>query len=162
MKYDNSTVRRQDRLLDEETARRLLDNGEYGFLSMVNEKGEAYGVCTNYAWDGGNSLYIHCAPEGHKWRCMEAHPQVSFAVVGTTRVVPEHFTTEYQSIILHGTAHNILQDDEKKKGLMLMVKKYAPQYEERFPSALERSFHRVAIVRIDIDRWSGKMKKMKE
>lgn len=160
MIYDNSKVRRRDRLLDEDVACRLLEEGEYGILSMVDENGEAYGVCTNYVWDGDHSLYTHCAPEGHKLRCIEAHPQVSFTVVGPTRVVPEHFTTEYRSIVLHGIAYKGLSDDEKKKGLMLLVKKFAPEYGARFQSALDRSFHRVEIVRIDIDRWSGKTKKM--
>lgn len=161
MIYDNSEVRRRDRLLEEEAARHLLEQGEYGILSLVDEYGEAYGVCTNYVWDGDHSLYTHCAPEGRKLRCIDAHPQVSFTVIGHTQVVPEHFTTEYQSIVLCGTARRALSDDEKKKGLMLIVKKFAPAYEERFHAALDRSFHRVEMIRIDVDRWSGKTKKMK-
>ena len=34
MKYLNETVRRQDRLLEEEKALRLLQTAEYGILSM--------------------------------------------------------------------------------------------------------------------------------
>ena len=41
MLYDNSGVRRQDRLLDETRARELLAAGEYGVLSLV----EASGPC---------------------------------------------------------------------------------------------------------------------
>lgn len=37
MKYVNETVRRRDRLLDEERALELLKDGEYGVLSMVSE-----------------------------------------------------------------------------------------------------------------------------
>lgn len=34
VKYDNSPVRRQDRLLEEEHAAELLRSGEYGFLAL--------------------------------------------------------------------------------------------------------------------------------
>ena len=65
MKYVNETVRRRDRLLDEERALELLKDGEYGVLSMVSEGG-GYGIPVNFVWDGKNSAYIHCAPEGRK------------------------------------------------------------------------------------------------
>lgn len=85
MIYDNSGVRRQDRLLTEAEARGLLAAGEYGVLSMC-DGGEAYGIPVSYVWDGAESLYIHCAPEGRKLRCLEAAPQVSFCVTGRTHV----------------------------------------------------------------------------
>ena len=92
MIYDNSGVRRQDRLLTEAEARGLLAAGEYGVLSMC-DGGEAYGIPVSYVWDGAESLYIHCAPEGRKLRCVAASPRVSFCVTGPTHVVPERFTT---------------------------------------------------------------------
>ena len=61
MIYDNSGVRRQDRLLTEAEARGLLAAVEYGVLSMC-DGGKAYGIPVSYAWDGNESLYIHCAP----------------------------------------------------------------------------------------------------
>ena len=86
--YDNATVRRRDRLLDPERAEELLRGGEYGFLAMVSdrEEGGAYGVPLSYVWDGAGALYIHCAPEGRKLRCVERSPRVTFCVVGRTRV----------------------------------------------------------------------------
>lgn len=64
MKNINASVRRQDRLLDDERAIELLRESEYGVLSMVSE-GEGYGIPVNYVWDGKNSIFIHCAPEGY-------------------------------------------------------------------------------------------------
>lgn len=63
MQFNNSQLRRQDRLLDEKRAFQLLKEGTYGILSMQDENGEgAYGIPVNYVWDHGNSIYIHCAP----------------------------------------------------------------------------------------------------
>lgn len=49
--YDNSQVRRQDRLLDEERAEELLAEAEYGILSMVEQrdgKTAGYGIPINF------------------------------------------------------------------------------------------------------------------
>ena len=74
--YDNASVRRRDRLLSAEEAAGVLRRGEYGFLAMQDAGDGAYGVPISYVWDGGSCIYLHCAPEGRKLRCLElgAHP----------------------------------------------------------------------------------------
>ena len=99
MPYDNSAVRRQDRLLDEARARELLAGSRFGVLSLVDGDG-AYGIPVNYVWDGDDSLYVHCAPDGRKLRCIDRRDRVSFCVVGATEVCPAQFTTAYESIVL--------------------------------------------------------------
>jgi len=106
MQFNNSQLRRQDRLLDEKRAFQLLKEGTYGILSMQDENGEgAYGIPVNYVWDHGNSIYIHCAPVGRKLRCMDACNKVSFCVVGHTEVRPDQFTTAYESVVLRCSAY---------------------------------------------------------
>ena len=83
MKYVNDTVRRQDRLMDEERALELLRESEYGVLSMQDVDGSGYGVPLNYVWDGDHSIYIHCAPEGvvlHHWTRASAATQLHHRV----------------------------------------------------------------------------------
>ena len=155
MKYDNSSVRRQDRLLEEENAVALLRQGEYGVLSMC-DGGEAYGIPVSYVWDGAESLYIHCAPEGRKLRCVAASPRVSFCVTGRTHVVPERFTTAYESVIAECEAHLGLPEAERMRALELIVAKYAPGLEAVGRKYAEKSFHRTQIIRLDIRTFSGK------
>ena len=66
MIYDNTSVRRQDRLLDEPQARALLQSGEYGVLSLVDTESLPYGIPVNYVWDGQDHIYLHCARRGKK------------------------------------------------------------------------------------------------
>ena len=80
MRYVNEKVRRRDRLMDEARAIELLATAEYGVLSMVDVDGTAYGVPVNYVWDGEDSIYIHCAPVGHKLEALEKNPHVSFCI----------------------------------------------------------------------------------
>ena len=160
MKYVNETVRRQDRLLDEASTCQLLREGEYGVLSLVDEAGGAYGVPLNYVWDGGKYLYVHCAPAGRKLRCMAYCPDVSFCVVGRTRVASSRFTTAYESIVLRCLAEIGLTPEEKKQALDLLLDKYSPNDKEIGRKYAEKSFHRTEIIRLTVKEYSGKCKRI--
>jgi len=157
MEYDNSEVRRQDRLLSPERAEALLATGEYGVLSMCGERG-AYGLPLNYVWDGKESIYIHCATQGRKLASLAGEDRVSFCVVGRTHVRPSQFTTEYESIVLECRARTGLPADERMRALESLLAKYAPADRESGKTYAARSFHRTEIIRLDIGRWSGKCK----
>jgi len=160
MNYSNASVRRQDRLLDEEAARQLLKLGEYGVLSLQAEAGGAYGLPINYVWDGEGSLYLHCAPEGRKLLCLRACNRVSFCVVGATRVASEKFTTAYESIILSCMAHVGLPDEERMRALELFLGKYSPDHLATGKKYAMGSFSRTEIIRLDIETFSGKCKRV--
>lgn len=158
MQYNNENVRRQDRLLDKTRALELLKTAEYGILSMIDEEGLPYGIPVNHVWDGKSSVYIHVAPEGKKLRAIAATPHVSLCIVGSVNLLPAQFTTEYESVILTGKAHIGLSDEEKMNALRLLVDKLSPEHKELGMTYSQKSFHRVDIIRIDFDTFSGKSK----
>lgn len=164
MEYNNNDVRRQDRLFPEDEARELLRTGEYGVLSMVDgTSGEAvaYGVPVSYVWDGNDALYVHCAKEGRKLRCLAENARVSFCVVGKTCVIPDKFTTAYQSVVLDCKAEIGLPEDERRKALRMILDKYSPGFAEIGSKYAERSFPRTEVIRLTIGKWSGKSKRVK-
>ena len=75
-------------------------------------------------------------------------------------LLPSRFTTEYESIVLTGTAVRHLADEEKRRALELLLDKLSPADKEIGMKYAQGSFHRVEIVRIDIDSWSGKSKRV--
>lgn len=158
MKYDNSTVRRQDRLLDEARAAALLQGGEYGFLALGGREG-GYGIPVSYAEEAGR-IYIHCAPEGEKLRRIAQDDRATFCVVGRTAPCPERFTTEYESVLVSGHLSVVADDAERLHALELIVRKYAPGYEEKGREYAARSFGRTTILRLDAERMTGKCKKL--
>ena len=160
MEYNNKNVRRQDRLLAESRARELLENAEYGVMSMADENGIPYGIPVNFVWDGGNSIFVHCAPEGKKLRILQTNDNVSFCVVGKVRLLPDKFTTEYESIVLKGKARTGLSEVTRMNALKLLLRKLSPNDYERGVGYAEKSFARTEIIRLDIDEWSGKAKKV--
>ncbi len=158
IKYDNTTVRRQDRLLDADEAVQLLRDGEYGVLSMQAEDGGGYGAPLSYVWDGAEHIYIHCAPEGRKLRCIDLNPSASFCIVGATRLLPSKFTTEYTSLILRCHARRNLPPEERMRALELLLDKYSPADKAMGLKYAAGSFHRAEIIRLDIIEVSGKRK----
>jgi len=161
MKYITEDIRRQDRLLDEARATEILKSAEFGVLSLSDNEGRPYGIPVNFVWDGNNKIYIHCAPEGRKLRILKENNKVSFCVVGRTNLLPSKFTTEYESIVLSGSASTGLSDEEKHHALSLLIDKLSPNDKVIGEKYAEKSFYRVEIIRLDIERWSGKSKKIK-
>ncbi|HHH54532.1 MAG TPA: pyridoxamine 5'-phosphate oxidase family protein [Bacteroidetes bacterium] len=158
MIYSNSSTRRQDRLLDENAAYELLKKGEYGVLSMQAEKGGAYSVPISYVWDEKESVYFHCATEGKKLRYIALCNKVSFCIVGQTNVIPEKFTTAYESIVLDCVAELGLSNEEKMKALELLIEKYSPNDKTKGMEYAKKSFNKTEIVKMKIIKWSGKCK----
>ncbi len=158
MNYNTESVRRQDRLLNEQAAIELLSGGEYGVLSLQAEAGGGYGIPINYVWDGKQSVYVHCAPDGEKLRCVAVNNQVSFCVVGKTEVISEKFTTNYESIVLKCVAVQVVDDEERVRAMELLVEKYSPDFKAKGHSYIFKSISHTVIIRLEVREWSGKTK----
>ena len=154
-------VRRQNRILEDEVRiQELLQTSEYGFLSLgITQSGYAYGIPISYAYyEATNSLYYHCALEGQKLDILKENDKISFCVVGTTKPIASQFTTLFESVIVFGTAHLDLSDDEKRKALRLLVKKYSPGFEEIGEKYMDKSWNRTAVFKISIEHITAKAK----
>ena len=162
MEYINDLIRRKDRLLSEDEAMSLLENGEYGVLSISSTEEGVYGIPINYVWDKQQSIYFHCAPEGRKLCILQNCNQASFCVVGRTRVVSNQFSTEYESIVINGTMICQLEETEKRKALELLLDKYSPEDKKVGLKYIEKSFHRTHVLKLVIKVISGMCKKINQ
>ena len=148
-------MRRSDKALSNDAALKILNEGEYGVLSTVDGGGQPYGVPLNYALEG-NSLYFHCALEGHKLDNLLLNEKVSFCVVGRTRVVPAEFTSEFESVIVSGRAEEVY-GDEKCEALVSLIEKYSPAFAAEGRKYIEKLDNETKAVRIAIDSMTGKL-----
>jgi nitroimidazol reductase NimA-like FMN-containing flavoprotein (pyridoxamine 5'-phosphate oxidase superfamily) len=153
---ETQLMRRKDKAMDKDAAAHLLQTGEYGILSTVDVQGQPYGVPLNYVFHEG-CLYFHCALEGQKLDNLLANRRVSFCVVGRTRVLPEEFNTEYESVIAFGEA-SVVQGDERHCALVRLVEKYSPDFIEEGHKYIERHDSRTLVVKIHIRSMTGKAK----
>jgi uncharacterized protein len=147
-------MRRKDRQLDIKRAIEILEQGEYGVLSMCDVEGYGYGIPMSYTCKD-NSIYFHCALEGSKIENINHNNKVSFCVVGNTKVLPEAFATIYESVIAFGTAIEA-EGQEKHDALVELIQKYSPQYLEGGLEYIKRAQDKTKVIRIDIENLTAK------
>ena len=156
MRYDTSTLRRQDRALPEDAACQLLQESKSGVLCLQDTAGGGYGVPLNYVWDGAETLYMHCAGEGHKLDCLRQEPRVTFVISGSSRILPAKFSTAYESVLVHGRACIVEAENEKIRALQLLIQKLTPQEQARGDEYIARAIHATTVIRLSIERVCGK------
>lgn len=147
-------MRRQERQTSAEDAHAMLEKGEHGVLSTVSPDGKPYGVPLNYCVMDGH-IYFHCAPEGHKLDSIARQPEVSFCVVGETRILPEKFSTAYESCIARGIAVEVFAE-EKERALEGLVKKYSRAFVAEGMKYIASDQHKTRVFKIEIVSLSGK------
>lgn len=159
MHYDNRNIRRKDRHLDKDKALRLLEEAAYGVLCMQALPGGGYGVPLHFVWDGAESIYLHCAPEGYKLDCLAADPRACLVITGENHVLPEAFSTAYESLLLHGEVSLVSDEEQKNATLRTFLAKYIPQPGERAEHFLQHAAPRTAVLQFRILSASGKANK---
>ncbi|MEI7729055.1 MAG: pyridoxamine 5'-phosphate oxidase family protein [Verrucomicrobiota bacterium] len=147
-------MRRNDRAIGIEEARSLLESAEYGVLSMAAPDGVPHGIPLNFSL-AGDSIYFHCAPEGKKIDILSANSRASFCVVGKTQVLPEKFGTKYESAIATGFVEE-LSAEEKRQGLVLLVRKYSPDYVKEGLEYIDKLIAKTKVFRIRLESITGK------
>jgi nitroimidazol reductase NimA-like FMN-containing flavoprotein (pyridoxamine 5'-phosphate oxidase superfamily) len=150
-------MRRQDRAISEEESLAILERAEYGILSTIAEDGAPYGVPLNFCLIG-RCIYFHCAPEGRKLVNIGTQARVSFCAVGRTELLPEKFSTKYESVIVSGTIREMSAAD-KQKALEGLVKKYSADFIDQGSQYIERAAEKTRVFEITIETISGKARR---
>lgn len=153
-------IRRKDRVWHSSTeSAQLLLNGEYGFLALGDDKDACgYGVPISYAYEGDEILF-HCAPEGKKLDIIKDGKKASFCVVGKTEIIPEKFTTKYESVMVFGTVSVCKDEVQRTRGIEAIVRKYSPEFIEKSRQYMKGSMHRTTICSLKISAITAKCKR---
>jgi len=149
-------MRRKDRELTKQQALETLQLGDYGVLATFNGD-YSYAVPVNYAFDG-EYIYIHCAKEGHKIENLNKFSNICFTVVKSYEILPDELSTAYESVIVFGKASIIENEDEKRRALETIGKKYSGDL-QKIQNEISSSLDRVNIIKITIENISGKSRK---
>lgn len=154
-------VRRHDRQITEEEAWQVVDACEYAFLAMTAEDGAPYGLPLTIAREG-RAVYFHSAMAGRKTESLRRRPQVCLTCVGDTQILPEEYTTLYESAVAFGQAAEVTDEAEKIHALDLICRRHTPENMAGFDNAVARSLSRTAIWKITIESITGKAKRPKK
>jgi len=175
-------LRRKDREMDKVFAFKVIDNADFGIVSMVAESGIPYGIPLSIVRED-NNLYFHSAMSGKKVNILRDNSEVSVTFVGKVKVPDVYikeeldeiikdkknagniisskvFTTEFESTIVFGKVKILEEKEEKIKGLRLICEKYTPSKMEYFPIAIESGLNITNVYKIEIREITGKRKKI--
>ena len=155
-------VRRRDRRFDEpEWMDRLLQMGSIAHLAFVWQ-GRPMIHAQNYWLDGG-VIYWHGAQAGLLREAVSAGPLDAALSVGEhgrllIADTADEFSTEYASVVVHGTVRIVEDDAERQRVLAAIVAKYPPQLLEGrdYQAADAASVKRTTVYRMEIESRTGK------
>lgn len=149
-------MRRDDKLMkDKITKEEIIDRENYGTLSTISSDGYPYAIPMNYTYVNGN-IYLHGAKEGHKLDNLKSNNKVCFTIVGQTELMPEEFSTAYESIVIFGKAKIIDNKEEKIKALKSFIEKFSPNFKAKGFNYATRAVNKVSTIKIAIEEMSGK------
>jgi nitroimidazol reductase NimA-like FMN-containing flavoprotein (pyridoxamine 5'-phosphate oxidase superfamily) len=156
-------VRRRDRAVtDEGWIKAFLHSGAWGALATAAE-GQPFIHARLYVYDeDAQAIYMHAGLQGRTRSNLERDDRVCFSVSEMGRLLPDEdaaeFSLEYAGVTVFGRGVVVEDDEEKARGLQLLMDKYAPHLEpERdYRPANQEETDRTSVFRIDIESWSAK------
>jgi nitroimidazol reductase NimA-like FMN-containing flavoprotein (pyridoxamine 5'-phosphate oxidase superfamily) len=148
-------IRRKNREVPEHEAREILARASHGVLATAGAGGWPYAVPVNHVV-AGDSIYVHGAPEGHKLDNLASDERVCYCAVASAEVMPEKLSTRYESAIVFGRAAVVVDDAERLRALELLAGRFCGGLTAAAQEVIRSSGPRAAVVRIRIERITGK------
>lgn len=149
-------MRRKKQQLSPEACIAILDRGTSGILALCGDDGWPYAVPLSYAYEEGKLLF-HCAKAGHKLDALRQEPRASFCVIHQDQVVPQEFTTYYQSVILFGTVRILADQEEIGEKAKALGRKYCPgETSEALEKEISGALGRMYLLEMTVEHMTGK------
>lgn len=146
--------------------REITDNDEIDDVIMkaevcrlaVIDEGEPYIVPLNFGYQRG-TFYFHCAREGRKLDILRRNPRVCFELESDVHLIRGEkacqWSSSFRSVIGWGEATILMDEEEVKEGLKVIMDHYAPGAHDFDP----RSLSLTAVIRVDVERMTCKRSK---
>ncbi|HQL47488.1 MAG TPA: pyridoxamine 5'-phosphate oxidase family protein [Holophaga sp.] len=148
-------LRRKDRAVPEAEAWGILQRADWGVLSTVGADGWPYGVPLNHVVVEGR-VYAHAAATGHKLDNLAAEARASYCAVSEAEVRPANLATRYASAILFGRVRLVTEAAEREQALRALAERFAPGETAALDKSLVHEGPRTAVLRLDVERITGK------
>lgn len=148
-------MRRKRQQLSTEECIAILEKMTSGVLALNEEGGYPYAVPLSYVYSD-NKIYFHSAIKGHKIELLEKNENVSFCVIFQDHIVPEEFTTYFQSVIVFGKARILSDEKEKMSALWKLGEKYSSGNAEALSAEISKGKNHLLIIEIAIEHMTGK------
>ena len=159
---DYTKIRRHEREKDETWIKAFLIRAEFG--NMATAIGDQpFLVTRNFAYDDqAHAIYMHGARKGRTYETAAGNPKVCFSTSKAGRLLPGkravNLGTEFSGVVVFGRLHLVEKLEEARHGLQLLCDKYFPHLKPGvdYEPIGEDDLKVTAVLRIDIEHWSGK------
>ena len=157
------TPRYRDRAVEDETwIRSFLRRRPVGVLGTVAD-GEPFLAPLLYVYDPDeHAVFVHLSPAGRTVANVRADDRATFVVFEFGRLLPAvepvAFDLEYESVVVHGSAAVLDDPALARAALEALMDKFAPHLERGvdYDAMTDSAVDRTAVVRLDVEHWSGK------
>ena len=150
-------LRRRERGLTIEKARRVIEESDFGVMSTVDAQGVPYGVPIHFALEG-NKLYFHgtVSEDSRRALNLQVNDRVSICFVRHCRVVQDELSTDYASAIVSGRVC-LAEGEDKARCINALIRRFAPDNSpERNARELTENMHITKWWMVEIESVTGK------
>jgi hypothetical protein len=161
-------IRRQERGKDAVWIKAFLARAEFGTLATA-QGDQPFLVTRNFAYhEATHAIYMHGAKKGRTYESARGAPRVCFSISEAGRLLPGQramdFGTEFGGVVAFGRLHVVDDAQEAMQGLQLLCDKYFPHLKPDvdYETTTDSDLKVTAVLRIDIESWSGKERKVPE
>ena len=162
-----SAMRRRDRGKDDAWVEAFMIRAPFGFLATVDDEGQPFLNANLFVYDATrHAIYLHTHRTGRTRDNLGAAAKVVFSAAGMGRILPApvalEFSVEYAGVVAFGTGVVVEDPAEAKAALQSIMDKYAPHLkpDRDYRPTSDADLARTAVLRIDIETWSGKQKEV--
>ena len=149
-------MRRKKQALSQQEIAQILQQETSGVLALIGDEVYPYAVPISYVYDG-EKLYFHSAKRGHKLDAIQQNAKASFCVVAKDTVVPEEYTTYFQSVIVFGQIRLIQDERAKRAAIEKLAGKYAPEATTmELEQEINREWNPLCLLEMTIDHVTEK------
>ena len=149
-------MRRKKQALSQQEIDNILQQETSGVLALIGDGAYPYTVPISYVYDG-EKLYFHSAKSGHKLDAIQKNAKASFCVIAQDTVIPEGYTTYFQSVIVFGQIQIIEDEREKRAAIEKLASKYRPEDTSvHRDQVINREWYPLCMLEMTIDHITGK------
>ena len=161
-----SKMRRHDReVTDKDWIIVLLNRADFGVLATCKD-GQPFTVARNFAYDPEeHAIYFHGARKGLTFENAAAGSLANLNVseMGDLLLSDRamNFGVKYKGVVVFGKLSIVDGNEEAKRALQLLMDKHFPEMRPNvdYEATTDTDLKITAVIRMDIDSWSGKEKK---
>ena len=151
-------MRRKKQALSKEDCARILREERRGALSVIGDMGYPYAVPLNFYYDEAEeTIYFHCAREGHKIDALKADAKACFTVWDSGTQEEGDWWQHVESVVAFCRAELVPAEDTARilEKLRALGAKYFPT-KEKMEQEIADFAGRVQLVALHVDHLTGK------